>query len=290
MTWTGRNARSRIDRFYVSPSLAPSMHSAWLVSSALSDHSLLILRFAGTDIAAQGKRPWRLNARLLNDREILVDVARLITRKVHATPELDGDRWDEVKADVAECFRSWGKRRAREDREEIRIISGVILLLSRPESTGPGIASALVTLRKELRVALQRRWDGLKAVARAERWEMEAWCSRTILRRHLARKHTPLMSLIDPETGSLVETPDGVLEVAKRFYENLYAEPTPPSADFPFVRNDQVFELCDSPFVEEELHAALVTMKRNRSPGTDGLTVEFYVKLWEVLGKPFTAL
>ncbi|KAL3209953.1 hypothetical protein MRX96_037591 [Rhipicephalus microplus] len=31
-------------------------------------------------------------------------------------------------------------------------------------------------------------------------------------------------------------------------------------------------------------------MKRNRSPGTDGLTVEFYVKLWEVLGKPFTAL
>ncbi|KAL3258581.1 hypothetical protein MRX96_046391 [Rhipicephalus microplus] len=135
----------------------------------------------------------------------------------------------------------------RIERAEIRIISGVILLLSRPESTGPGIASALATLREELRVALQRRWDGLKAVARAERWEMEAWCSRTILRRHLARKHTPLTSLVDLETGSLVETPDGVLEVAKQFYENLYAEPTPPSADFPFVKNDQVFELCDSP-------------------------------------------
>ncbi|KAL3181065.1 hypothetical protein MRX96_037123 [Rhipicephalus microplus] len=103
----------------------------------------------------------------------LVGPSRVVL--VHATPELDGDRWDEVKADVAECFRSWGKRRAREEREEIRIISGVILLLSRPESTGPGIASALATLRKELRVALQRRWDGLKAVARTERWEMEAW-------------------------------------------------------------------------------------------------------------------
>ncbi|KAH8027371.1 hypothetical protein HPB51_004723 [Rhipicephalus microplus] len=141
MNSTGRNARSRIDRFYVSPSLAPSTHSSWLVSSALSDHSLLILRLAGTDIAAQGKRPWRLNARLLNDREILVDVARLIQRKVHVTPELDGDRWDEVKADVAECFRSWGKRPAREERAEMRNISGVILLLSRPESTDPGIAS-----------------------------------------------------------------------------------------------------------------------------------------------------
>lgn len=290
MTWTGRSARSRIDRFYVSPSLAPSMHSSWLVSSALSDHRLLILRFAGTQLAAQGKRPWRLNARLLKDHEILVDVARLIHRQVHETPELDGDKWDEVKANAAECFRSWGKRRAREERAEIKIVSDAILLLSRPESRGPGIASALATLRKELRVALQRRWDGLKAIARAERWEMEAWCSRTILRRHLARAHTPLTSLVDLETGSLVETPDGVLEVAKRFYENLYAEPTPPSADFPFVRNDQEFELCDSPIVEEELFAALTTMKRNRSPGTDGLTVEFYVKLWKVLGKPFTAL
>ncbi|KAL3202508.1 hypothetical protein MRX96_042440 [Rhipicephalus microplus] len=76
-------------------------------------------------------------------------------RKVHETPELDGDMWDEVKAGAAECFRSWGKRRARKERAEIRIISGVIFLLSRPESTGPGIASTLATLRKELREALR---------------------------------------------------------------------------------------------------------------------------------------
>ncbi|KAL3250676.1 hypothetical protein MRX96_055422 [Rhipicephalus microplus] len=71
---------------------------------------------------------------------------------------------------------------------------------------------------------------------------MEAWGSRTILRRHLARAHTLLTSLINLETGSLVETLDGVLEVAKRFYENLYVEPTPPSADFLFVKNDQTSE------------------------------------------------
>ncbi|KAL3171280.1 hypothetical protein MRX96_013507 [Rhipicephalus microplus] len=71
--------------------------------------------------------------------------------------------------------------------------------------------------------------------------------------------HTPLTSLIDLETGSYVETPDGVLEVAKRFYENLYAEPTPPMAEFPFGKNAQVFELCDSPIVKEELYLALVT-------------------------------
>ncbi|KAL3229439.1 hypothetical protein MRX96_048542 [Rhipicephalus microplus] len=102
-----------------------------------------------------------------------------IMRKVHET-ELYIGKWIEVKTDAAECFRSWGKCRARKERAEIRIISGEILLSSRPETPGPGIASAM--LRKELRVALQRRRDGLKAVARAERCEVEALCSRTILR------------------------------------------------------------------------------------------------------------
>ncbi|KAH7971654.1 hypothetical protein HPB52_001152 [Rhipicephalus sanguineus] len=216
MTWTGRSARSRIDRFYASPSLAPSMHSSWLCSSALSDHRLLILRFAGSSLIAQDKRPWRLNSRLLKDQEAVLDVGRLISRSIQDSAALDGNKWDEVKAGVAECFREWGKRRAKEERAEIKIVSSAILLLSRPESCGPGIAEALTSLRKELRVLLQRRWDGLKAVARAERWEMEAWCSRTVLRRHLSRTHTPLTSLVDLDSGSLVESPDGVLEVAKR--------------------------------------------------------------------------
>ncbi|KAL3203747.1 hypothetical protein MRX96_041764 [Rhipicephalus microplus] len=82
----------------------------------------------------------------------------------------------------------------------------------------------------------------------------------------------------------------GYLEMAKWFDENLYTELTPPSADFSFVRNDQLFEFCDSPVVEEDLFAALSTRKRTRSPGSDVLTVKFHIKLWKVLGKPFTPL
>ncbi|KAH7986718.1 hypothetical protein HPB52_024774 [Rhipicephalus sanguineus] len=132
---------------------------------------------------------------------------------------------DAVKASVAECFREWGKRRAREERAEIKIVSDAILLLSKPLSGGPGVTAALTSLRKELRVLLQRRWDRLRATARAEQWEMEAWCSRNVLRRHLARKRAGMTSLTDPSTGHLVKTQDGVLELARQFYKNLYAKP-----------------------------------------------------------------
>lgn len=290
MTWMGRAAKSRIDRFYVSPSLAPSAHSMWLCSTALSDHRMLVLRFADSGLVTQGRRPWRLNARLLKDGEILQDVGNLLNRSLQGRIDLDGREWDGVKEAVAECFKSWGKRRAREERAEIKIVSDVILVYSKPLSGGPGAPAALISLRKELRVLLQRRWDGLRAVARAERWEMEAWCSRNVLRRHLARQHTALTSLIDPSTGSLVETADGVLELARQFYENLYAAPPPSPFAFPFVRSSEQFDIDESPFIEEEIRAALKSMKRNRSPGSDGLTVEFYSKFWKFLGKSFTAL
>ncbi|KAH7947379.1 hypothetical protein HPB52_011060 [Rhipicephalus sanguineus] len=87
----------------------------------------------------QGKRPWRLNPRLLKDEEAAKDVAGLLCRSLLGGQDLGGSEWDAVKASVAECFREWGKRRAREERAEIKIVSDAILLLSKPLSSGPGL-------------------------------------------------------------------------------------------------------------------------------------------------------
>ncbi|KAL3205255.1 hypothetical protein MRX96_011153 [Rhipicephalus microplus] len=263
------------------------MHSSWLCSSALSDHSLLALRFADSSLVPWGKRPWRLNPRLLKDKDATKDVATYLIGSLLGDQNLGGSDWDTVKAGVAERFRDWGKRRAREERAEIKAVSDAILLLSKPLSCGLGVTAALTSLRKEYRVLLQRRWDRLRATARAEQWEMEAWCSRNVLRRHLARKSSAITSLVDPNTGGLVETQDEVLEVARQFYKNLYAEPPPTPYSFPFTKTYEDFDICDTPFVEEEVFAALKSMKHNRSPGSDGLTVEFYVKFWRVLGGAF---
>ncbi|KAH7935215.1 hypothetical protein HPB52_004803 [Rhipicephalus sanguineus] len=212
-----------------------------------SQHALLLVvffrfEFADSNLVAQGKRPWRLNPRLLKDEEAAKDVAGLLCRSLLGGQDLGGSEWDAVKASVAECFREWGKRRAREERAEIKIVSDAILLLSKPLSGGPGVTAALTSLRKELRVLLQRRWDRLRATALAEQWEMEAWCSRNVLRRHLARKRAVMTSLTDPTTGNLVETQDGVLELARQFYKNLYAKPPSSPYSFPFVNSAVVIQ------------------------------------------------
>ena len=47
--------------------------------------------------------------------------------------------------------------------------------------------------------------------------------------------------------------------------------------------DDIQMQTCDRDISVEELTNALKGMNKNKSPGIDGLTVEFYVKVWDIL-------
>ena len=42
-------------------------------------------------------------------------------------------------------------------------------------------------------------------------------------------------------------------------------------------------KLCDEPLLRDELSNALFTLANNKTPGSDGLPKEFYVKFWDLL-------
>ena len=50
------------------------------------------------------------------------------------------------------------------------------------------------------------------------------------------------------------------------------------------LSNDQR-EVLDKKLTRSELYQALKTIQRNKTPGNDGLTVEFYLAFWPLLGK-----
>ena len=43
-------------------------------------------------------------------------------------------------------------------------------------------------------------------------------------------------------------------------------------------------ESCEGPLTIEECFSALEGMARNKTPGSDGLPAEFYLKFWDVIG------
>ena len=91
--------------------------------------------------------------------------------------------------------------------------------------------------------------------------------------------------------GSIVSHNDELCRVFLSFYESLFtAEATDPaianslwsnvSSTLPSTQAD----LCDGPLSFHECFAALNGIARGKSPRSDGLRMEFYVKFWPILG------
>ena len=76
------------------------------------------------------------------------------------------------------------------------------------------------------------------------------------------------------------------------FYKNLYSQNVNvnPNAHLFFFNNvttpkltENQKQFCDTDLTEEELLKTLKTFSKNKCPGLDGITAEFYIKFWDVV-------
>ena len=78
-----------------------------------------------------------------------------------------------------------------------------------------------------------------------------------------------------------------ILQETKHFYQELYSKRQTGIDNFNFFDNqnenelnDTQKELCDGLLTEHECKIALKDMKNNKSPGSDGISTEFYKIFW----------
>ena len=132
---------------------------------------------------------------------------------------------------------------------------------------------------------------GAQVRARA-RWVEEGETSSAFFLR-LEKKEAADRSVAALRTndGSIVSHNDDLCRVFSSFYEALFtAEATDPAIANSLLSNvsstlpSTQADLCDGPLSFDERFAALNGMGRGKSPGSDGLPMEFYVKFWPILG------
>ena len=107
-------------------------------------------------------------------------------------------------------------------------------------------------------------------------------------------KRDIITKLKTPE-GITAEDPKVILTVMKNFYNQLYTSQNQPSAErfsnfsnyesLPKLDNEKQ-NLCEGPITAEECLAALKTCQYNKTPDTDGLTAEFYLRFWNDISGP----
>lgn len=105
-----------------------------------------------------------------------------------------------------------------------------------------------------------------------------------------------IMVALRNERGRLVSDNKEILNLQKRHFDKIYTE-DPDSLEpvelLPLNQDDipQVPDLkkdyINRPFTLEELYSALKELNKNKAPGSDGLTPEFYLQFWQLLKDAF---
>ena len=132
---------------------------------------------------------------------------------------------------------------------------------------------------------------GAQVRARA-RWVEEGETSSALFlrleKKRAADRSVAALRAID---GSIVSRNGDPWRVFSSFYQTLFSS----EANDPVIANSLLSnvsstlpstqaDLCDGPLSSDECFLALNGMARGKSPGSDGLPMEFYGKFWPILG------
>ena len=110
-------------------------------------------------------------------------------------------------------------------------------------------------------------------------------------------KTTTLQRLcIVPENSIETTQTENFLQEIKKFYANLYSKSTYKSVDECelFLRNINMPNLSleqihclNNPITVQDLYESIEKSNNGKSPGSDGLTHEFYIVFWNNISEPF---
>jgi hypothetical protein len=125
--------------------------------------------------------------------------------------------------------------------------------------------------------------------------------SRFFLNLEKYNQELKTITAVKDEQGNILDDPKIIMDHLSNFYKSLYApEPiTKDNIDLAYCNNlydkfvsdiqmsqEDMVDL-EADITEKELFEAIKGMPVNKTPGTDGITVEFYKKFWNHIKSPF---
>ena len=95
--------------------------------------------------------------------------------------------------------------------------------------------------------------------------------------------------------GKILNNKKGILQEAANFYKNLYTSKVSDDEheikidrflDNTYIKQltDQQKQLCEGNITSEEIKSVIKNMKTDKTPGIDGIPVEFYRFFWVDIG------
>jgi len=284
--------QSRLDFFLIDKSLE-SISDCEYSHGINSDHSYVSLTIKGEQIK-RGRGYWKFNNSFLGDESFVEGIREIIAETKNASSDSYRGMWDVLKFKVKDFSSRYGAKKKKDENREKSRLEGEIAKIkeninkSSCESQTERLYIELFSSENLLNELLNKELDGI--IIRAKLQWVEQGEKSTKYFMGLEKSNQGRKSLLEivNEQGNCVKTQKGIELHTVKFYKNLFSSRNPGQDDIDqYLQStnmnnipEDLSDQLDQDITLIELDTAVKGFANNKSPGSDGLTAEFYKFFW----------
>lgn len=289
------NTASRIDRILITSKMKVQLRTAHFAVTAFSDHKAYVVRIVLPHLGTPcGRGVWRLQPHVLNDTEVINELSRKWIYWVRARRNYLSwiEWWVQFAKPKVISFLKWKTSIVYRDfKDAIELYRS---LLKEAYDNYHGHPEQLVTINR-IKAQMLRLQRNFSSNFRANNETYISGESTTLF--HVAQIHgkrsKTAISSLQTENGTETCDHSQIKETIRSYFENLYSsEEAVPSMDFMPIRtipeNNQANENLMQIITQDDVLTAIKGSSSRKSPGSDGLPKEFFLKTWQIIGFEFT--
>ena len=277
--------QSRIDYILISHVMKSYVRNIFYVETTLSDHSMVVMYF-NNNACERGPGLWIHNNMLLNDDTYRTKIIEIIEKEKSCMLYENSILvwWDNLKYKLKKFSQSFSKTRAKERNKEYYNLQNKMQRIAQNMANGLQVdIEKYEAIKQELAEFENEKCKGAMLRSKAQ-WAQESdKCTKYFLNLEKRRQESNSVKELLNENQEIKSDIDSILDIEYKFFSELYSSVQIDSESktqfLSYVNrkiNDSDKELCDSNIREDEIENAIKEMANNKSPGSDGLTVEFY--------------
>ena len=285
---------SRLDKFLLSPGLLKFEKSCLISPCSFSDRDYVNLVFDFHDISRRGPGLWKFNNSLLDDNVFCKFISSRIADLIDCQSCFSSIKlwWDLLKESVKHECVMYSRDKRKQDSCELVRITNRLIQLKRALVQGKNVSvSTINSLEADLLALNERALEGVKVRSRARWLEEGERPSHFFFTFERERIEKNFVHSIYDSNGSEVVSREEIESAHVQFYTSLFSsEPIDDNAQSTLLSEVHASlsqldrDSCEGNISLDELSKSLRTMNTGKAPGPDGLSVEFFIKFWCLLG------
>ncbi len=290
--------KSRLDYILLSPVLANIVKNMEIKHAPVPDHKCIIVRISGLN-RIRGPSYWKLNTSVLDDDNYRKGIEK-VYRSTYAeySNVLSKQTLCDFIKNRAKEFSIWYcSNKAKQIKDKAQDLEEKIDMIDSNICINPNDAENLKVERNILKCKLDDIYEAKArgAFIRSKVKWMEEGEKSTKFFLNMENKHQTYNKIdkLKLDNGEFVENDADILKETVRFYSTLLSTKNPDpreiedyisSTDIPNKLSNEEKTKCEGLVTKKECFNVIQKMKPNKSPGIDGLPVEFYKTFWYLIG------